>query len=446
MHRSLMVLWLVLAVSGCATNFATDSRYRIEGPGTELYSVETPVATDNLRKYIWELAGQADLRSPGNPGAGNEFFQASAGEWNILVRTGMNDIDLRCDNYLTWIDQKRAERIMVNDTITAISALAAGILGLAAPETSAISYIALGLGFAGTVYNSYQNSILMGLESSTIKTIVHERRLSLRAAWSDWDFTDKAAAVYALRSYLRICTPQAITLDVNTYSRDGITGKYTSRLKDEIVREKKGIGKKIEPKDAAGQALDRGLVVSPLRYDKLFFGWKPQKVELDDLLRGLCYSEKSSGPVFGSDGLPGPRMVTSIAIAEAELYSDKPDHRGRDGKINSSEFTRITQRREDCASINVQNYHEAMQYDRPERVIGLIEQINDISPVCIATTGESLVVGGTLRARIRQLRTELANMLRSDERLIGVEEQLTVALTRAINELSEASKTRCTNP
>lgn len=453
MHKLLMVLGLAVAVGGCATDFtadfAADSRYRNEGPGNELYSAETHGATENLRKYFQELASQADLPKPDNPDAGNGFIVQSPDDWNILVRTGMNDIDLRCDNYLTWIDQKRAERIVVNESITAISALTAGILGLAAPETSAISYIALGLGFAGTVYNSYQNSILMGLESSTIKTIVHESRQRLRAEWRKVDFTNKPDVVYALRSYLRICTPQAITLDVNTYSRDGITGK-SNRLTDEMKRHAAAVGV-IAPKQSAGKSQKRGKVVSPPSYDKVFVlepGWPPQKVELDELLKYMCFRKTSSRPVFSSDGLPKPELMSSIAIAEDEIYRNAPNDSKRNRKINRNEFDQIVAARTECASKNVQNYHEANQYTRDGTVVGLIEKINRISPDCILKMDETLAVGGRLRARIRQLRAALANNLTDDKNLIGVEEQLTVALSTEIHRLATKTNTTisCNNP
>jgi len=437
-----MVLWLAFAVGGCATNFATDSRYRNEGPGNQLYSIETPVATENLRKYFVELARQADLPTTQNTGAGEEVIVLPATNWDILVRTGMNDIDLRCDNYLTWIDQKRTERILVNETITAISTLAAGVLGLAAPETSALSYVALGLGFVGTVYNSYQNSILMGLESSTIKTIVHERRLTLRAEWRQVSFTNKPDAVYALRSYLRICTPQAITMDVNTYSRYGITGRGTP-LRAEIQQQAEAMG--LNPRQSVITPPIRGDVESPLAYDKVFVltpGWNPQEKELGKLLKAICYDERSAGPVFGADGRPGRRMATSIAIAEAEYYSKRPDDRRRDGKIDQVEYDQLVLQTKDCANIRAQNYHEAKQYHLPLQVDGLIDKINRISRACIPKDA-TLVVGSPLRVRIKQLRAEHTNALSEDKNLSGVDEQLTVALTREINRLSAKSETDC---
>mgnify|MGYP001469415169 CR=1 FL=1 len=455
MHKLLMVLGLAVAVSGCAT-FESDSRYRNEGPGNDLYSVEMPEATKNLQNYFQELAKQADLQSP-PPDAGYGPIVTSPSDWDILVRTGMNDIDLRCDNYLTWIDKKRAERGIVNETITAISALTAGILGIAAPETTAISYIALGLGFTGSVYNAYQNSILMGLESSTIKAVVHERSQRLRAKWSQVAFNNKPDTVYALRSYLRICTPQAITLDVNTYTRDGITGDNRGRLEKEIKWQAAAVrtGEEIKANDPVTPPPRPNVLMSPPAYGMLFEGWKPQKGELKDLLTAICFSETPSRLVFRPDGTPGPEMKSAVIIAESEFYYKSPLHQKPNGKIDKTEFDQMVAATKDCASINAQNYHEAMQYDLPLRVKGLIRKLNRIESLdggppkkCIAET-ETLAVSGTLRQRIKALRAALANSaaankLTADKDLIGIEEQLTVALTVAIDELA-GRKPVCNN-
>ena len=209
---------LLLAVLiGCAD----DPGYRTQGPGLSLSAESIGENAQTQNAYFMELCQLAGIASlDANTCAATNFTE--------ITLVGMNDIDLRCDRYLRWVDNVRIERLAVNRGAVSLGGFLGGVIGLAAPESEALAYIALALGFGTEVYDTYQNSILLGLESSTVHEIVYERRNAFRQSLAQ-EFrrngvTKRSRAVFLLRNYLRICTPNSIVLDVNTFARGGAVG------------------------------------------------------------------------------------------------------------------------------------------------------------------------------------------------------------------------------
>ena len=235
--RSFIVASTLLAVltSGCGPG---DSQRRSFGVGTELYSAQMRSQTDSQNRYFDLLCEQAGLVPRGS---GCNTSGLNPGAWAQLVATGYNDIDARCDGYLAWLEAQRQNRLFANQTFSA----ATGLLGSlsAAEPTRALGAATLALGLGSNVYNAYSDSLMMGLESSTIKTIVMQRRTDFRRAFADARIQSRPDAVYALRNYLMICTPMTITMDVNVHSRDAIVGAQSRRAQDlEALRGAIGTG------------------------------------------------------------------------------------------------------------------------------------------------------------------------------------------------------------
>lgn len=213
------ILLIAFWIAGCESTF--DSQFRVQGAGLQLHTTQTDRNTENLRNYFGALclqAGYSYENCAPAPGA------AAPGNWHLLVQTGYNDIDYRCDAYLTWIDSKRSERLLFEGTTNALGTLAAGLLKGTSASANKLADIALALGFARDIYNSYQSSILLGLEGSTIKEIVNKRRTAHREEFRNVRYASRPDAVFALRKYLTICTPQSILTDVNTFSRGAASG------------------------------------------------------------------------------------------------------------------------------------------------------------------------------------------------------------------------------
>jgi hypothetical protein len=141
-------------------------------------------------------------------------------QWTLLVQTGFNDIDRRCDGYLQWLEEVRLRGSLVNAQLNDTGRLTNQVLTALYPAAGVtIGIVGEAFGFARSAFNNYQNRLLLGFEGSTIKTIVSERRLDFRIAYAKILFRYKPDAVNALRSYLRICMPYTITMDANTFAR-----------------------------------------------------------------------------------------------------------------------------------------------------------------------------------------------------------------------------------
>lgn len=229
-----LMFGLVLIAAACQPT--QDRKFLTVGPGVALHDSQ-PANVDetaperlqrdtaDIETYFQELCKQLGE-------AAACFHNDQNPNWRAIVHTGYNDIDLRCDRYLNWVDRKRSEERFANTGTVALSGLLGGVLGIAAPGTAALAYLPLAFNFGQDIYSAYQTAILFGLESSTVKSIVNQRRFQHRAQFATVQIADRPTAVYILREYLMICTPQSIVQDVNTYSRRAATDGGNAAKRD----------------------------------------------------------------------------------------------------------------------------------------------------------------------------------------------------------------------
>ncbi|MEM9332894.1 MAG: hypothetical protein AAGA53_16355 [Pseudomonadota bacterium] len=166
--------------------------------------------------------------------------------WTLFVQSGFNDIDRRCDGYLAWIEEVRNREAFGNSQINAIETLVRGLkvaTGVASVESLAI--IGEAFGYSQSLFTDYHRFLYNGLESSTIKAIVSERRLAYRISLRDVQIQYKPDAVNVLRSYLRICMPFTITMDANTFARASATGNELPNYVDPRLQRETLIGQRL---------------------------------------------------------------------------------------------------------------------------------------------------------------------------------------------------------
>ncbi|WP_306145695.1 hypothetical protein [Roseibium sp. MMSF_3412] len=288
-HRSFLrffgAIATSLAVSGCGE---TAFDYRTgAGIGADLYSPGMERATQQLHQYIGFLCQQAEFSSfsPENARACLHRVEQS-GNWSIIVHTGFNDIDRRCDDYLAWMEQARLRRDFGVSQLNAISNLTNAILLATTPASAkAIGIVGLAFGYSQKLFTDIHTLINLGIENSTIKTIVSERRMAFRQKFSDTKFTYKPNVIHTLRSYLRICMPYTITMDVNTYARATATGttELVRKLDDPAqIAASLARTTPLKPEQEFGTGRPKGLgPVSGKDFDKVFKN--PANYEKQDL-------------------------------------------------------------------------------------------------------------------------------------------------------------------
>ena len=415
----------VLLLAGCDP--VQDRTFRTEGPGVELKSPGTEDRTRALNSYFTELCKQADLVGASAPEACRPLQPR---DWRALVYTGFNDIDARCDAYLNWLDQKRAERLLVDEGTIAVGALVGGVLGVAAPGTQALNYLALAFGFSQAVYSAYHESILLGIEPSTVKQIVYERRAQFRQEARAIGFEFKPDAVYALRSYLRICMPQTIILNVNEYSRAAIEGRNPAV--EDTEQALKGFAEPAKPDDRVDERETRPAPPATPEAQKLFTSDVDGASDamVIDVQRRLCVQKRRNGvyvvengrPVSGVDGKVGPQTYAGLWVAEDYLsrFGQQRDDVVRDERVNSQEYITLTNGKTfGCGGGYFRNYVENATFTQRAGTVTLGEREFVADLYAVYNQGKS---GADVRAKPDDANSFLGNSdVRETIRLVRAE-------------------------
>jgi hypothetical protein len=218
-----------LAAAACSP---TSDEYFREGAGTDLNSGQLAQATQLQDEYVYYICRQA----------GNSNEQSSAGstcavtDWTAFTLAGMNDIEQRCDAYLSWLDAQRRDRTPILAQIAAMGGTAGAIMGVAGVGTQALSIVATAFGLASTTYANWNSRLLLDVDHSTVQTIVYSRQQEYRKVNAGLIVPDRPAAIYLLRGYLRICMPITIETNINTSVTLIQSGVSPSAIQSMFVR------------------------------------------------------------------------------------------------------------------------------------------------------------------------------------------------------------------
>src|SRR4051794_7128562 len=204
---------LALLVSGCDT---LDGRYVREGVGINLY---TPDLVDSARLqelYVGFICQQAGLvvEQVGDVLVCQE--PAVSRNWQVFVQAGLNDIDRRCDGYLTWLDNRRRMVGPIHQQILDSEAATLAIIAATAVDpTKAIAVVGAAFGLAAHSFTNFNSRFLFEVEKSTVQSVVLTRQQKYRETLPQI-IDNRPAAIYALRQYLRLCMPMTIETQIST--------------------------------------------------------------------------------------------------------------------------------------------------------------------------------------------------------------------------------------
>lgn len=227
---------LAAFVGGCDT---LDGRYIREGVGTELYSTDIAEGARLQELYVGFICQQAGLEFSLTADAMVCREPTVSRNWAVFVQAGMNDIDRRCDAYLTWLDNKRRwvgpihQQIL--DTQTATNAILAAT---SVDATKAIAVVGAAFGFASHAFTNFNNRFLFEVEKSTVQSVVLTRQKKYRDDLAGIVVDNRPAAIFALRQYLRLCMPMTIETQINTtvklFERGGLAALRDAQAKPMI--------------------------------------------------------------------------------------------------------------------------------------------------------------------------------------------------------------------
>lgn len=379
LRSSVTAVAMALLATGCADD---DLRFR-QGAGAALNDGRMASRTADLGAYfgfLCDAAGVPGVRA-GAAGQGPRCPGSLSGaEWSRVTRAGFNDIDARCDAYIAWLDDKQHQRPLVNTGIGAVTALVSGVLG-ATGAADALIYVGLALGFGSTMYNAYNDSLLLGLEMSTIKTIVHERRRAYRSEFRDAPIADAPDSVYALQGYLRICTPATITMDVNTFTRGSIMGNAPS-IAAQTRQEREGLYTPPSAEDRADTAPVRGDVTTPDRVSQALIGPGWTEGNLRTLQRAFCIPEDQLGNV-------GPKTRANL-----RLFTQGTEARfeGEEIRVNATQYNDLVGTLTGCDTDRFANVYENQRFSDRGDAVDATELFNAMRALF---PGDDAIAGAT---------------------------------------------------
>jgi len=191
---------VALLVSGCDT---LEWRYTREGIGADLYTPEVVDGGRLQELYVGYICQQAGLafEQIGDVLVCRE--PPVSRTWEVFVQAGLNDIDRRCDGYLTWLDNKRRSVGPIHQQILDTEAATLAIIGITAVDpTKAIAVVGAAFGLAAHSFTNFNSRFIFEVEKSTVQSVVLTRQQKYRETLP-LIIDNRPAAIYALRQYLR---------------------------------------------------------------------------------------------------------------------------------------------------------------------------------------------------------------------------------------------------
>lgn len=295
----------VLALSLAACDPVTDRRYMNEGAGVDFYTSDRANQVELLNQYIVFVCAQVGpdcvVNSP------------------TFVQAGMNDIDLRCDGFLTWLDARRRDKEPILAELSAINTAVHAIMTVTGSSPKSLDIVTAAFGLASATYNNWNSRLLISINQSTVQEVVYKSQGQFREKIKNYSIPDQPTAIYLLRNYLRLCMPITIEAAINT----------TTTL---VQRDAPGAATK---NLVVSTTTPRTYVAQPATDDSyrtlraLLFpdGGTKADPQLVAYVRGLVGSNVAIGPILTTNpGLAGLRRRIIACIVSHRAGTDCPEN------------------------------------------------------------------------------------------------------------------------
>src|SRR5216684_2223952 len=210
---------LAMLVSGCDP--VTDRRYVNEGAGVDLYTADRASQTELLKEYERFVCAQ--------------LGPSCTSDWGTFVLAGMNDIDQRCDGFLTWLDARRRDKEPILAEISAINTAAHAIMTVTGSNPASLDIVTAAVGLASASSANWNSRLLIAANQSTVQEIVYKGQGDFRGKIKAYPVPDQPTAIYLLRNYLRLCMPITIEAAINTTTTLVLRDAPTEARKNLVV-------------------------------------------------------------------------------------------------------------------------------------------------------------------------------------------------------------------
>ncbi len=212
-------------IAGCASLMGCDPvserRFVNEGAGIDLYTSDRAGQVELLDQYTAFICAQVGPDCVVNSPA--------------FVQAGMNDIDLRCDGFLTWLDARRRDREPILAEISAINTAVHTVMTVTGSNPASLNIVTAAFGLASASYANWNSRLLISANQSTVQEVVYSSQGDYRKKIATWPIPDKPTAIYLLRNYLRLCMPTTIEASINVSATLVQRGAPAEAMKNLVV-------------------------------------------------------------------------------------------------------------------------------------------------------------------------------------------------------------------
>jgi hypothetical protein len=371
-----------LLVGGC--DLTRDSRYYREGIGTDLYWDGLPAATQLQDIYLANICAQAispTARSVDTVSC--DGLPLTPRNWGLLVQAGMNDIDLRCDSYLSWLYDKKSSKEPILKELASVGGASAAVLAATGAGATPIALTAIAFGLAANTFTNIDQRLVNAVDYSTVDSVVRDNRTLFRRNNLDLVIDNRPAAIYVLRNYLAICVPDSIEMSINNtvtvYHRGGpdallappigltlapATSSTSAAVRGTPVARNADIAPAAGPGRAltSSQPIARVVRAKPADVPGLSDIVDPSdpglhsQLDLQNLQEAMCVPLTEQGKV-------GPYTKANIQIFEAAFFAAKSK---RTGTVNRDKVQRIEESGlcpvDSTGNLKFKNYFEKVKY------------------------------------------------------------------------------------
>ena len=184
-----------------------DRTFLDAGVGTDLYASAASGSSDLEDLYIGLLCDRAGISCTA--------LALGSPSWTVIVQAGMNDIDQRCDAYLTWLDDRSRSQAPILKELSDLSVATQAIMATTPAGVEAITIVGIAFGLASSTFTNFNSRLLYEVNHSTVQSIVLANDNRFRQELQGKIINNRPSAIYALRSYLRLCMPFTIETQIN---------------------------------------------------------------------------------------------------------------------------------------------------------------------------------------------------------------------------------------